>query len=63
MHDLLLKDRPWKSGVTAPLDANRPKCWAMISLDGTTGQLVEDETDQIDWLVVIKYQPKTDHEH
>lgn len=51
-----LKQLPWKSGVMAPIDAKRPTCKALESLDGINGKLVEDKTDLIDWLIVIAYE-------
>jgi hypothetical protein len=51
-----LKPRIWKAGISAPDDARRPRCQAIESLDGKTGRLVEDETDLIDWLIVIAYE-------
>jgi hypothetical protein len=63
MQEVIFKDRPWKSGVVAPLDAARPKCQVFVSLDGKTGQLIEDDTDQIDWLIVIKYQTVGSYGH
>jgi hypothetical protein len=51
-----LKSRIWKAGISAPIDARRPRCCAIESLDGETGRLVEDETDLIDWLIVIAYE-------
>lgn len=51
-----MKQRAWKSGVTTPPDAKRPRCKAIESLDGVVGREVEDETDQIDWLIVIAYE-------
>ena len=51
-----LKPRIWKAGISAPDDARRPRCQAVESLDGETGTLVEDETDLIDWLIVIAYE-------
>ena len=51
-----LKSRIWKAGISAPTDARRPRCCAIESLDGETGRLVEDETDLIDWLIVIAYE-------
>ena len=53
-------ERKWKSGITAPADAKRPRCRAIESLNGITGTEVEDETDLIDWLIVIGYEPKDD---
>lgn len=51
-----LKSRIWKAGISAPDDARRPRCQAIESLDGETGSLIEDETDLIDWLIVIAYE-------
>lgn len=53
-----LKPLNWKSGVLAPADANRPRCKVMTSLDGVNGKLEEDETDLVDWLIVIAYETK-----
>lgn len=50
------KKLQWKSGVLAPVDAKRPKCKVLESLDGINGKLVEDKTDLIDWLIVIAYE-------
>jgi hypothetical protein len=58
MNEIKFKLKLWKSGVTAPDDALRPKCKVLYSYDGITGILEEDETDQIDWLIVIAYQIK-----
>jgi hypothetical protein len=51
-----LKPRIWKTGVTAPNDAKRPRCRVLYSYDGETGVPDEEETDVIDWLVVIAYE-------
>lgn len=51
-----LKPRIWKTGVTAPDDARRPRCKVLYSYDGVTGVPDEDDTDLIDWLVVIAYE-------
>jgi hypothetical protein len=51
-----LKLRPWKSGVTAPSDAKRPRCKVLYSYDGITGVPDEDDTDFLDWLIVIAYE-------
>ena len=56
MTDLNLKKLNWKSGVLAPLDAKRPQCKVMTSLDGINGKLEEDDTDLVDWLIVIAYE-------
>lgn len=53
-----LKTREWKSGVTAPTDACRPRCKVLYSYDGIIGVDDEDDTDLVDWLVVIAYQTK-----
>ena len=53
-----LKPRPWKSGVLAPEDANRPRCKVIYSYDGVKGFEDEDETDLVDWLIVIAYETK-----
>ncbi len=50
------KQREWKSGVLAPDDAKRPRCKVLYSYDGTTGIPDEDNTDLVDWLVVIAYE-------
>ncbi len=50
------KELKWKSGVLAPVDAKRPRCKVLESLDGVNGKLVEDKTDLIDWLIVIAYE-------
>lgn len=55
-HNVQLKDRVWKTSTFAPPDAKRPRCRAVISLDGVHGNMVEDETDYIDWLIVIAYE-------
>lgn len=46
----------WKSGVLAPDDAKRPTCKVLYSYDGITGIADEDDTDAIDWLIVIEYE-------
>ena len=51
-----LKSLPWKSGVMAPSDAKRPRCKVLISYDGINGKPDEDETDLVDWLIVIAYE-------
>ena len=51
-----LKPRQWKTGVNAPPDAKRPRCRVLYSYDGTTRVPDEDDTDVIDWLVVIAYE-------
>lgn len=58
--DLGLTPRPWKVGVTAPLDAKTPVCKALVSLDGVSGKLVEDLTLNQDWLIVVAYETKGD---
>lgn len=50
------KSRPWKSGVTAPADAARPRCKVLISHDGVNGKPDEELTDLVDWLIVIAYE-------
>lgn len=50
------KSRPWKSGVTAPEDAARPRCKVLISYNGVDGRPDEDDTDLVDWLLVIAYE-------
>ena len=54
----ILKSREWKSDVISPDDAMRPRCKVLYSYDGITGIPDEDDTDLIDWLVVIAYQTK-----
>lgn len=51
-----LKPIPWKSGVLAPVDAKRPTCKVITSLNGIDGKLEEDYTDLVDWLIVIAYE-------
>lgn len=51
-----LKKLPWKSGVLAPIDAKRPRCNVLTSLDGINGTPDEDLTDLVDWLIVIAYE-------
>jgi len=55
-----MKPLLWKSGVLAPADAKRPRCKVLISHDGVNGVPEEDETDLIDWLIVIAYETKED---
>jgi uncharacterized membrane protein len=50
------ESRTWKTGITVPEDAKRPRCKVLYSYDGTTGVPDEDDTDVIDWLVVIAYE-------
>jgi hypothetical protein len=54
--DLNLKPLTWKYGVMAPPDAKRPTCRVLYSLDGVTGKPAEDQTDLVDWLIVIAYE-------
>lgn len=51
-----LKTLTWKSGVLPPTDANRPRCRVLYSYNGTTGHEDEDDTDLVDWLIVIAYE-------
>lgn len=52
-----LKTLNWKTLITAPEDASRPKCTVAYSYDGNTIDHFENEnTDLVDWLLVIKYQ-------
>ena len=51
-----MKIRPWKEGVLPPPDAKRPRCKVMYCYDGKTGVLDEDDTDFVDWLIVIAYE-------
>lgn len=57
-----LKKLPWKSGTLAPIDAKRPRCKHITSLNGLTGKLTEDYTDLVDWLIVIAYETETQDE-
>jgi len=50
------KELKWKSGVLAPSDANRPRCKVVYSYNGIDGTIDEDETDLVDWLIVIAYE-------
>jgi hypothetical protein len=61
MDEIKLKPLPWKSGVLAPKDAKRPQCRVMYSYDGIKGQLTEDETDLVDWLITIAYEAEEEH--
>lgn len=58
MPKLVFKNREWKSSVLPPEDAHRPRCKVLYSYDGIKGFEDEDETDQVDWLIVIAYQIK-----
>ena len=58
MKNLKLKSIAWKSTVVPPEDANRPRCKVMYCYDGVTGVPAEDDTDYIDWLIVIAYETK-----
>ena len=51
-----MKIRPWKEGVLPPPDAKRPRCKVMYCYDGKNGVLDEDDTDFVDWLIVIAYE-------
>lgn len=62
MTQINLKSRPWKSGVMAPPDAKRPTCKHIVSHDGITGKLEEDNTDLVDWLIVIAYETEENYE-
>lgn len=53
-----MKTREWKTGVLAPDDANRPRCRVLYSYDGKTGVPDEDDTDAVDWLIVVAYETK-----
>jgi len=55
---MTMKKLQWKSTIVPPADATRPKCKVVLSLDGETGKIDEDDTDLIDWLVVIQYETK-----
>ena len=57
-NDANMKSRPWKTGVMPPEDATRPRCRVLISHDGITGIPDEDDTDLVDWLIVIAYETK-----
>jgi hypothetical protein len=52
------KERKWKTGVLPPEDAMRPKCKVLYCYDGVKGVPDEDETDLVDWLIVIAYETK-----
>jgi hypothetical protein len=58
MEQIDYKTRPWKAGVLPPGDANRPRCRVLYCYDGVTGVPDEDETDLVDWLIVIGYETK-----
>lgn len=51
-----LKPRKWKEGVLPPPDAKRPRCKVLYCYDGVNGVLDEDDTDYVDWLIVIAYE-------
>jgi hypothetical protein len=55
-NDITMKPIKWKSGVLAPPDAKRPRCKVVYSYNGVTGELDEDDTDLVDWLLVISYE-------
>jgi hypothetical protein len=55
-----MKQRQWKTGVLPPEDAKRPKCKVMYCYDGVNGVPDEDDTDYVDWLIVIAYETKED---
>jgi phage FluMu protein Com len=50
------KSLKWKSGTLAPADAKRPRCKVIESYNGKTGHETEDDTDLVDWLIVIAYE-------
>jgi len=50
---------PWKSTVTAPADAKRPNCSVILSRNGVDGELINDTTDEQDWLCVIAYEKQS----
>lgn len=52
------KERVWKTGVLAPDDAKRPVCRVMYSYDGKKQVPDQDETDAVDWLIVVAYETK-----
>lgn len=54
----ILKERNWKTGVLAPDDAKRPQCRVMYSYDGKTQVPDQDDTDAVDWLIVVAYETK-----
>jgi len=58
MKQIDYKPRPWKAGVLPPDDAKRPRCRVLYCYDGVTGMPDEDETDSVDWLIVIGYETK-----
>ena len=55
-----MKQRQWKTGVLPPEDAKRPRCKVMYCYDGVNGVPDEDDTDYVDWLIVIAYETKED---
>lgn len=55
-----LTPRPWKVSVLPPVDAKTPVCKALVSLDGVSGKLVEGDTVDQDWLIVIAYERNED---
>jgi hypothetical protein len=58
MDQITYKSRPWKTGVLPPEDASRPRCRVLYCYDGIKGVPDEDETDLVDWLIVIGYETK-----
>lgn len=57
MHEnVKMKSRIWKFSSVAPDDAARPRCKVLVSYDGINGISDEDETDLVDWLIVIAYE-------
>lgn len=56
----MMKVIPWKSTVVPPIDAKRPICKAITTTDGINGILEAEETDQIDWLIVIGYETESE---
>jgi hypothetical protein len=58
MDQITYKSRPWKTGVLPPEDASRPRCRVLYCYDGIKGVADEDETDLVDWLIVIGYETK-----
>ena len=58
LENVKMKNRTWKLSPIAPDDAARPRCRVLISYDGIHGISDEDDTDLVDWLIVIAYQIK-----
>lgn len=56
MEQVNYKPRKWKEGVLPPADAKRPICRVLYCYDGVKGIPDQDETDLVDWLIVIGYE-------